>query len=722
MHEKESDLKAHNSKPWYILYPDGSATRARDACLVLALISLALVTPFELAFARPLGGVDFLFCFNRAIDLAFMWDLVLQFFIAKEMVIAPEPLGKRVTPKAKFEQQKQLLGTGKPKMYYEYGLWPIASAYIHGMLAFDLLALVPSMMDIYEVVTFYAEAEASDDDTLKMLRGTKTVKLNRMASMAKMFKMMRAARVMKLFRLMNNIQKFKEIETRLLNSLYRHKRKVTLFKLLLFNSYIVHILACILGYTINFNDDKFTTFWAKHGYCWAYSGNRGIPVSELVWPSATDMGAWPGSLEAPICVGMWTEYMVCYHWALGATLGIDTSGIDQGPGDATGPEIDDGSYYTTPEQVVVMLCGLFGAGWGLYITGIFVNVLTETNDTPTEQVTEYAIGKGLHWATTRGLQEFCEEQEALSQTFPRRDAALYNLSPRLLEDVMLSVHGVWLLKLPFANFLLNPTDVFTSPGKFGIPSKAVEKAAMPFLSKLAQSMQPALFVPTENPPQNRLYVIIKGDAVSLLNGATLKEGDNWGVLDTLLPGQPKARVRALTYLHTCFITPEAIRDIGRDAEMAPAYAHVMKWCIIAQTCRALSRHRKGDGPTRGQVEGVDAVSRSGKLPQSISQSPRLDLEKLSADGGGVGGQAEEGGSHVLVSSLQADVARLQGDVAKLQGQSGELLQQNGEILQQNGEILQLLRHTAGNGSGSGGGQQMAFSHRWQSEMGGDINA
>jgi len=548
-------------------------------CVMLALLSLAIVTPFELAFARPWGGVDFLFFFNRAIDVIFAWDIVLQFFTAREMVDLPAPLGKLVTPKAKFERQRHLLGTGKPRTYYEYRMWPIASAYMHGMLSLDLLALFPSMMDIYGVVTFYLreamQSKPSDDEAFKMLRSTKTVKLTHMAGMSKIFKIMRAARVIKLVRLMNNIQKFKEFETRVLNYLYKHKRKVTLFKLLLSNSYIVHILACVIGYTINFNDDKLTTFWAKHGWCWAYSGDR--KVSHLM------MG------EAPICVGPWREYLVCYHWALGATLGLDMSGIHDGPGDATGAEIDDDSYYTVAEQVAVMFCGLFGAGWGLYITGVFVNVLTEANETPNEQVTEYAIGKGLHWATTRGLQEFCEEQEALSQTFPSRDNAVYNLSPRLIEDVMLSVHGVWLLKLPFAKFLLSPTEVFASPGRYGFASKAAEKAAMPFLARLAHSMQPALFVPTEHPPPNRLYVIIKGAAVRLIGGATLKEGDNWGVLEALLRRQPPTRVRALTYLHTCFITPEAIKEISRDEEITPAYAQLMKWAIVHQTCRTLRR-------------------------------------------------------------------------------------------------------------------------------------
>ena len=182
-----SDLKAQKPKPWYIAHPDSSITRLRDTCVILALLSLAVVTPFELAFARPWGGVDFLFFFNRAIDAIFIWDMVLQFFTAREMVDVPAPLGKRVTPKAKFERQRHLLGTGKPRTYYEYRLWPIASAYMHGMLSFDVLALFPSMMDVYEVVIFYLKeaSKASDDEALKMLRSTKTVKLAHMAGMSK---------------------------------------------------------------------------------------------------------------------------------------------------------------------------------------------------------------------------------------------------------------------------------------------------------------------------------------------------------------------------------------------------------------------------------------------------------------------------------------------------------------------------------------------------------
>merc|ERR1719440_1391874 len=113
---------------------------------------------------------------------------------------------------------------------------------------------------------------------------------------------------MKLIRLINSMEKIKEIEIRVMNHLYAHRRKVTLLKLLVVNNYVVHILACVVGYAINFNDDKLTTFWARNGYCFP---NRMNSVTEKIE-----------------CVGMGTEYLVLYQWALGATLFFGPEGWD----------------------------------------------------------------------------------------------------------------------------------------------------------------------------------------------------------------------------------------------------------------------------------------------------------------------------------------------------------------------------------------------------------
>lgn len=613
-------------KPWYIVMPDDAIVKGRDLFVVVALLCLAMVTPWELAFARAAGGVDFLFCFNRGIDCAFVFDILIQFFISRELVEPPQDIGvKKATPLEKFERQKQLLGTGRPRTYYDFRIKSIAWSYLTGMFLFDLLAMLPSVFDVVEVVTYYMTlGEDSDDSNLSLLRGSKAAKLAKMTSSSKMMKMMRISRVMKLVRLLNSFEKLKEIEMQLLNYLYEHKRKVTLLKLLLLNSYIVHILACVVGYTINFNDDKLGSFWGRHGWCFPFEESK----------VATQ-------IDQPLCADMWTEYWILYHWALGATLGLDTAGYDQGPGDPYYRQ-GDNAYFTSAEHVVFTVCAVMGAGWGLYITGIFVNVLTEAGETPTEQVTAYAIDKSLHWVTTRALQEYCQEQEELEQKIPAETNFIYNLSPRLIEDMMLQVHGVWLMKLPFANYLLYPPDVFTTPGpKHGLTRKAVERSAMPFLAKLALSMRPALFVPSEHPPPYRLYVIVKGSAIPLHGGRTLQEGDNWGVVDTLLHNKTPSRVRAVAYLHTCYITADDLGQFADDEEVAPAYASLKKWVLIQNCCYAIHRHRK---KFNGQVDPTIVES--------------LEKKRRPPDGG-AGGLVGEN------AQLRAEVERLRGVVSSI---------------------------------------------------------
>ena len=215
-------------KPWYIVMPDDAIVKGRDLFVVVALLCLAMVTPWELAFARAAGGVDFLFCFNRGIDCAFVFDILIQFFISRELVEPPQDIGvKKATPLEKFERQKQLLGTGRPRTYYDFRIKSIAWSYLTGMFLFDLLAMLPSVFDVVEVVTYYMTlGEDSDDSNLSLLRGSKAAKLAKMTSSSKMMKMMRISRVMKLVRLLNSFEKLKEIEMQLLNYLYEHKRKV----------------------------------------------------------------------------------------------------------------------------------------------------------------------------------------------------------------------------------------------------------------------------------------------------------------------------------------------------------------------------------------------------------------------------------------------------------------------------------------------------------------
>ena len=63
---------------------DGGGARARDPITTVALLFVAIVTPAEIAFTLN-DDVDMLsplFFINRAFDVIFLKDMVMQFFVA----------------------------------------------------------------------------------------------------------------------------------------------------------------------------------------------------------------------------------------------------------------------------------------------------------------------------------------------------------------------------------------------------------------------------------------------------------------------------------------------------------------------------------------------------------------------------------------------------------------------------------------------------------------
>ena len=74
--------EAARQKPWYVLDPYGWLMTCVDMTSALALIFTVLVTPFEVAFLEPAHAWnDPLFLTNRAVDVFFIIELLLQFFL-----------------------------------------------------------------------------------------------------------------------------------------------------------------------------------------------------------------------------------------------------------------------------------------------------------------------------------------------------------------------------------------------------------------------------------------------------------------------------------------------------------------------------------------------------------------------------------------------------------------------------------------------------------------
>jgi hypothetical protein len=80
-------LKADKAKTKWVLHPDKNRFLGRwDMLTSLALIYTATVTPFETSFIPPVVGpaawMDLWFLVNRCLDVIFLLDMTLQFFVA----------------------------------------------------------------------------------------------------------------------------------------------------------------------------------------------------------------------------------------------------------------------------------------------------------------------------------------------------------------------------------------------------------------------------------------------------------------------------------------------------------------------------------------------------------------------------------------------------------------------------------------------------------------
>ena len=99
-----------------------------DGLTSLALVFTAIVTPFEVALFEPAptweaAGADSLFLINRAIDVIFLGDMLLQFVMMIQSV----------------SDRDGVKWIDDPKL--------IIKSYLRSWFALDLISLIPSTFD-----------------------------------------------------------------------------------------------------------------------------------------------------------------------------------------------------------------------------------------------------------------------------------------------------------------------------------------------------------------------------------------------------------------------------------------------------------------------------------------------------------------------------------------------------------------------------------------------
>ena len=122
---------------WYMIDSRTSRHISKwDFTLVLALVVVALLTPFEVAFLPQAQGVNGLFWVNRVLDLIFAIDIVVVCFRIVAVTSHVEGMRWIVTPKELFQRYNK-----------------------SGWFFIDTFTLIVSMMDIVTPLLSHGDAE-----------------------------------------------------------------------------------------------------------------------------------------------------------------------------------------------------------------------------------------------------------------------------------------------------------------------------------------------------------------------------------------------------------------------------------------------------------------------------------------------------------------------------------------------------------------------------------
>ena len=514
----ESELPGGASRPWYVVHPRGRLAIARDTITMVALALVFWVVPFQIAFVDepPIPKVDGMWIFNRLLDVAFVFDLVVTFFVA----VPVDALQEDEMEQAAAEEDDEGGGgsrTQLPSIEYETSLWRIAVCYARGWLVLDVLSLVPSAFDIY----FLAITSGADDSDGGSNSGP-GVAATRLSKLVKLIRITRVIRLMRLMRigkmLADEDSGFRQLFDYLSALALSHGRKLRIVKLLVYILLISHMLGCLIGMTTIFADEKLYSWWGTHGYCWP---------DQLI-----SLG--PGH-QAARCVDAWHQYWVCFHFALSLIFLVTFIPFPmEGPGEPYFAPVWDeehwigNSLWRSHEHAAITILGVGAAFIGFCLLGAVVNALDEGELTTAEAIAVFCAKYRVPYSTHKVLQRYFRSLDGLQGTVPKGDL-FEKLSPTLARELLLEIHTKWICKLPFYDTLAGPYDMGGHPRQ----GRGVAEKSCRLFAQIAMRMQPALFISRERPPPRRMYVLISGVVVNTVTRGICRPGDNWGAMLTI---------------------------------------------------------------------------------------------------------------------------------------------------------------------------------------------
>ena len=166
----------------------------------------------------------------------------------------------------------------------------------------------------------------------------------------------------------------------------------------------------------------------------------------------------------------------------------------------------------------------------------------------------------------------------------------------------------------------------------------LQKMSSRFLVQVALNMSMTVYAPKEQPPAQRLYVIIKG--LCTYGGHILKQGEHWGQRDMAKTKKPLCAT-AISYLHVNYVATQTIFELAENYDDDTVLRELKKWTLFqkfrehAFTELKLKRKRVAWRKANGvgeheplppelqekvlQSKNMTIENRMGKLAQEVDQ-------------------------------------------------------------------------------------------------------
>jgi len=437
-------------KKWHIIDPRTSKIVPYwDGVGMSALIFTAIVTFVEVAFVTPPGYVDGLFIINRCVDVIFILDMILQFFL----MYPTEPKSATETVRWVHDPDK------------------IAKKYLKSWFPIDALSICVSGFDFLSIDSITGTSSSDDEEggnvsTLRVLR------IVRVARLIKLVRLVRSSRIMKRFESRTAIN-------------YGH---LALFKCLVFLLVAGHWYACIWGLMTTFEAEEYNKCWyVEFGYCVFTPKDGGLLERQLnADPSnATLIEAYTSQISLQkhyTCTDPTARYVASLYWAIMTITSIGYGDIAAVAGN------------TMEQAVCTFLMLLGGMIWG-FVIATFCGVVANLDPAGTEfrttmdNLNRFMALQGLPNDMRRTLREYFHQTRHLQIARANR-LLIENMSPMLQGMVVWKVNEKWLRHVWF-----------------------LAKAEDSFMVELSLALQPAVFAPGELCPHGQMYIIHRGIAL-----------------------------------------------------------------------------------------------------------------------------------------------------------------------------------------------------------------